>query len=423
MEVFNALGAEIEKIWRARNYDESVFPQIAADGLQRADLTSKISAWDVAEWTLKEINLPAQRDLTGKFGDPPITIYNALRFHIDVYFWLEGTTSIHQHAFCGAFQVLHGASIHSWYDFEKRESINLFTEIGAMTLKKCELLEIGAIQKINAGRRYIHSLFHLEQPSATIVVRTHRSPLEMPQYDYFKPSLAVYTQFEEPTTTKKLQMISALMRVKHPQTERLVGELLAESDFQTTFLILNLVRAMLNAGTVEQMFGVASPQEKFQSFLEIVAQKHGAHVEVLREVYARRDRTEEIIRRRSFVTEPEHRFFLALLLNVEGRENIFSLIKQRFPDAEPLDKTLDWIFDLAQTRVTGLNTPNALGIADFDDFDLIVLENLLQDQSADRISTQIAAEFPAETTEDLARKVGQSIEKIRRAAIFQPLLL
>ena len=96
-----------------------MLPAIAADALRRADLPSKLTAWDVVEWALKQEELPPQRDLHGNFADPPITIYSGPRFHIDVYFWFEGTTAIHQHAFCGAFQVLLGSSIHSWYEFER----------------------------------------------------------------------------------------------------------------------------------------------------------------------------------------------------------------------------------------------------------------------------------------------------------------
>src|SRR6185436_6533685 len=141
MEAFQTLGAEIEEIWRDKNYDENLFPGIAAESLKTANLPAKVSAWDVIDWTLKETNLPYQQDVYSKFADPPITLYNSPRFHVDVYFWLEGTTAIHQHAFCGAFQVLHGSSLHSWYDFERKESVNFFTEIGTMRLKVCELLK------------------------------------------------------------------------------------------------------------------------------------------------------------------------------------------------------------------------------------------------------------------------------------------
>jgi hypothetical protein len=53
-----------------------------------------------------------------------------------------------------------------------------------MSLKVCELLNVGDVQEIQAGRQYIHSLFHLDQPSATIVIRTEKSPLYLPQFAY-----------------------------------------------------------------------------------------------------------------------------------------------------------------------------------------------------------------------------------------------
>ncbi|MFN2514442.1 MAG: hypothetical protein ABR568_23900, partial [Pyrinomonadaceae bacterium] len=55
-------------------------------------------------------SLPHQYDVEGRFGNPPITLFAGPRFHIDVYYWLDGTTSIHQHSFTGAFQVLLGSS-------------------------------------------------------------------------------------------------------------------------------------------------------------------------------------------------------------------------------------------------------------------------------------------------------------------------
>ncbi len=145
MELFDELGANIETFWRDKNYTEKIFPALTAHALKEANLPEKMNAWEVIEWTLGETVLPEQRDLRGSFGDPPITVFNSPRFHIDIYFWLQGTTAIHQHAFCGAFQVLHGSSIHSWYDFERREAVNEYPEIGDMKLKVCELLEVGDV--------------------------------------------------------------------------------------------------------------------------------------------------------------------------------------------------------------------------------------------------------------------------------------
>src|SRR5215204_1446892 len=247
MELFQKLGAEIEEAWREQNYNEEIFPALAAEALRRAELPSKVSAWDVVEWTLKQPELPPQKDPKANFGDPPITVFCGSRFFIDVYFWLDGTTDIHQHSFCGAFQVLLGSSIHSWYEFDRSESVNAFIEIGEMRLKVCELLKVGDVHEILAGRRYIHSLFHLDQPSVTIVVRNNRVPQHLPQFSYYKPSIAMDPFFDSETATKKLQTVAMLFQIAHPDTDRHVSELLETSDFQTSLSILSQLHSTVRA--------------------------------------------------------------------------------------------------------------------------------------------------------------------------------
>ncbi|HEY0428189.1 MAG TPA: hypothetical protein VGC76_10445 [Pyrinomonadaceae bacterium] len=422
MELFQQLGAEIENLWRDKDYDENLFPEIAANSLRAARMHEKISAWQIIEWTLQETNLPVQQDVSGKFGDPPITLYNSPRFHIDVYFWLEGTTAIHQHAFCGAFQVLHGSSLHSWYDFERSESVNTFTEIGSINLKLCELLTVGDVQPIWAGKQYIHGLFHLEQPSATIVVRTHKSPMFLPQYSYHKPFLAIDPFFEEPNTLKKLQSITTLIRSKHPDTDKFIAGLLEKSDFQTSFQILSTARAYLQSNQVDQLFNLGAGQNRFEALLDVVKKRHGERANIFPKVFAHQAKVDEIVKRRSYISEPEHRFFLALLMNVEGKERIFSLIKQRFPDDEPIEKILDWTFDLAQTRVLGLNIPNALGIADFGDLDLFILESLLKDTPDKTAEQNLESEYGMKITDEVRENLQKKREQIRQSVIFGPLM-
>lgn len=419
MELFQTLGREIEEVWRNENYDEEIFPALAADALRRAELPTKVTAWEVIEWALAQNELPPQKDPNANFGDPPITLFVSPRFYIDVYFWLEGTTAIHQHGFCGAFQVLHGSSIHSWYKFEPREKINSLAEIGKMKLKVCELFKVGDVQEIRAGRQYIHSLFHLDQPSATIVIRTEKSPMHLPQFNYEKPSLAVDPFFEHQTTTKKLQSLAALYKTSHPDADAQTAKLLADSDFHSAFIILSSVRHYFTANPMDAMFKLADKsKERFNALLDVVRARHGDKTETLAAVFEHRDMSDEIIRLRHFVTNTEHRFFLALLLNLEGKEPIFSLIKQRYPDDEPLDKTLDWTLELAQTRVVGSNLPNALGIEGFDDIDLLVLENLLNGKTTDDIRTELGS-----TGNERFNDLDARIERVRDAVIFRPLFL
>ncbi|MCA1590171.1 MAG: hypothetical protein LC734_07220, partial [Acidobacteria bacterium] len=290
-----------------------------------------------------------------------------------------------------------------------------------MDLQLCELLEIGAIQEIRAGRDYIHSLFHLDQPSVTIVVRTDQSPLSLPQFDYRKPSLAIDPFFEHSTTTKKMQCITAMFGARREETDEVVGRLLEETDFQTSVKILTTLHGHLGGSTIDKMFGLSQPAERFQKFLDIVRRQHGKLAETLPAVFAHRQRTSELVRRRSYITDPEHRFFFALLLNADDRETVFSLIGQRYPDIDPIEKVLDWIDDLSRTRLAGSAAgSNALGIADFDELDLSLVENLLKGKNDEEIQEILTQDYGAERL--AAREFESKLNRIRASVIFQPLL-
>ncbi|MGB7209049.1 MAG: hypothetical protein WBD27_10345 [Pyrinomonadaceae bacterium] len=419
MNLLSDLGAEIEDLWRDQNYSEELFPALAADALKRAGLPGKISAWEIIEWVLTQTRLPKQKDVYANFGDPPITVFTGPRFYIDVYFWFDGTTEIHQHAFCGAFQVLHGSSIHSWYEFERDTAINAYTEIGNINLKVCELLNIGDVQEIRPGRQYIHSLFHLDHPSVTIVVRTEKCPQFQPQFSYHKPFLALDPFFEDETTTKKLQCVTALLRADRPDSARLIAQLIEASDFQTTFAILSMLHGSLQSNKLEEMFDVKEKTKRFDEFLAVARKQHGEKADVFAKVIEHREFLKEIVRRRSYVTNPEHRFFFALLLNVEGRVNMFSLIKQRFPEAEPSEKLLDWVYDLAHTRIAGTEAQNALGIDGFDESDLFVFENLLAGATNAEIRAAVERDYSPEKAAGMLAGLDAMIAKIKDASIFK----
>jgi hypothetical protein len=419
IDEFIELGQRIEKIWRDKNYSEAVFPGICADALEEARLPEKISAFEVLRWALRSDTLPEQRDLSAKFGDPPITLYNSQRFHIDVYFWLEGTTTIHQHAFCGAFQVFHGSSIHSIYDFEIEESINCHTELGRIDFLNCELLKVNDIRKILPGRNFIHALFHLDQPSATIVIRTTRSPLHLPQFDYHKPFLAINPFFEEPNTIKKLQTISALMRINAPETESLIRETLSDSDFQTAYLILSTVKKHLSSNRLNQLFG--HTQEKFNSFMGIVQKRYGSFNDVLPKLFEQEEKIHEITRLRSYVQDNELRFFLALLMNIEGKDRIFQMVSARFPDSDPVEKILDWIESLANTKILDVTLNNALGMEDFSAIDLIALEILLRDLPSEE-ENDLLKQYGLKPSEDTRKLLHDRKNKLRQSVILNPLI-
>lgn len=423
MKLLQELGERIEHAWRDKNFNYDAFPPICAEALRDARMPEKITPWDIAAWTLRQDALPTQQDLSAGFGQPPITIYNGSRFYVEAYFWLEGTTSVHQHAFCGAFQVLHGSSLHSWYHFDLDERVNQAMELGRLNLKTCEILDVGDVQEITPGRDYIHSLFHLVHPSVTLIVRTYQTVNYLPQFDYRKPGLATDPFYQEQNLIKKLQTAATMVRLGRPEADDLIADWIETSDLYSAFRILVHMRGLLGATILDETFGVERSGDRFGKLLSAARRRHGSRMDLIERVFQDQARVDSIIQKRGYVSDPDQRFFLALLMNIDGRDTILRLIQARFPDADPKDKLLDCIFELSQTRVLGSNLPNALGIADFGDIDLIILELLFDEMPGDSICERIAAETGWDDLEMVARTVAEKLEKIRKSAVLQPLLV
>ena len=423
MQFFNELGSLVEQMWKDQNYDEKVFPDIAAQALVDTSPDKHISPWEIIRWLYTTARIPGQMDMPGEFGNPPITLYTGPRFHIDVYFWLDGTTSVHQHAFCGAFHVLLGSSIHCHYTFRDRQQLNQHFVVGRMVLEGVDLLETGATKRILPGEQYIHSLFHLDRPSATICVRTYHTMSGAPQYNYNRPYFGIDPFFKDPLSVKQAQSAGLLLKMQHPETDAMLSDLVARSDFQTTFAILTVAYNHLTGNLLGKSFGLSTGEERFQKLLEIARHRHGELADLIMPVYEEGKRQNNLIYRRGQITSYEHRFFLALLLNVPDRDKLLALVKQRFPDRDPVETVVEWLDELANTKVMGSSEANVLGIDDLDDDYLFVFQCLLEGLTIEQTRNRFKEESSAENLESIGNKPEELYNTIRNSLLFKSLFL
>ena len=413
MKPFAKLGALVEDRWRAENYSEDSFPDIAAQALEESDLTTKVDPWEIIRWVHATPDLPRQQDPKAKFGNPPITLFVGPRFYIDVYYWLDGTTAIHQHSFSGAFQVLHGSSVHSRYSFAQEREINPYFLIGKVSLADVSLLIKGQVRTIRSGPEFIHSLFHLERPSATITVRTNHAPHHAIQYSYLKPYLAFDPFLDEDSLARKVQTVSLLLGMKHADADRFISELLDNSDFQTTFFVLDAAFDLLGGNELEGLFQIAKSADRFLGLLERARLKHGEMIDLFPPVFEEKQRQQAITKRRGMIEDEHLRFFLALLLNVPERPLVLDLIKQRYPEDDPLAKAAGWIKELAATRMFGSPEPNMLGLKEVDETHHFVFRGLLQGLSGDEIQTAAREQlFSKGIPEQSLAEIAQSIRTL-----------
>ena len=335
---FTELGGTVLARWKKVNFSPALFPELARAALEERPPASHVDVAALVRDFLLDDAQPLQT--ASGFGEPELVVHEDPRFYIQMLFWLDGTTDIHQHSFSGAFHVLAGSSIHSCFEFTDAETISAHLRVGRLRMTETRLLATGSTVPIVSGGDHIHALFHLETPSISVVVRTHSDPASGPQFTYLPPHLAVDPFAHDALTTRRKQLLDVLEKTGDPAYPALVAGMLRELDFERGFFILqNGVGALRSVGAWEEC-------------LEIFRQKHGrlaAFVEPTLDEIIRRDGLVEL--RRS-ITETEQRFFLALLLNVPARADILRLIAERFPGT-PADHVLRWIEELAETSECG----------------------------------------------------------------------
>jgi hypothetical protein len=410
---FQQLGGSIEDTWRRVNYDADVFPEIALAALDKYSPARHITPAEIIDHVARTKALPYQWDVQAEFSNLPITLFNGPRFYIDIYYWLDGTTTIHQHSFAGAFQVLAGSSLHSHYEFTPTKVANPHFSIGRLRLLRAEVLSKGSIKRIIPGAGYIHSLFHL-------TVRTPGLPHAQPQFLYLKPGIAIDPFFKEATLYKKAQVADLLIRMNHANADPLLKQMLKQSDLQTAFMLLGIAFRHFRTDRIEQQFGVQNRANRFDKLETVARERHRDSLDVIYDTFLEDERQRNVVERRGYVTDEELRFFLALLLNVSGRKPILDLILQRFPDETPIDKVLDWIEELSRIRLVGANSGNALGFDNFDDLHLVVTECLVREKSL--AQTQHDVKRVLRHT-DLEDRVKEVYNRLKNDSILAPLFV
>lgn len=415
MQFFDDLGSVVETRWRDKDYNEQLFPEIAATAIAEADCVNRIDPWDVIRYLHSNYHLPHQED--DDFSDLPLTLYRGPRFSIEVYYWLDGTTAIHQHGFAGAFHVLLGSSIHSSYSFANERKINARFSVGQVILEQVELLGQGAIRQINPGRSFVHSLFHLDRPSVTITVRTYSAPSAKPQYAYLSPSIALDPFYKEPGLKKKLQSVRLLLRMNHPESDSLIADLISASDFQTTFSVLKTVFESSSSEQWNPTGDASTGHERFLKLLEVARRKHGDLADILHPVFTELRRKSALVAKRKQITSSEHRFFLALLLNVPDRARVLELV-EHFSKEDPVITVLRWMKELSSIKT--LRTADATADA-FSEMHLFALESLLRGGSVSEVERRLDERYASLYGQQRVQAEFENLRAFLKSSILQPL--
>ncbi|HEU4404179.1 MAG TPA: hypothetical protein VFS43_02630 [Polyangiaceae bacterium] len=404
MAAVRELGQMIESRWRARRYDDLAFAEIAQVALGECPLHLRADPREVLAWVLSDEQMPPQLSPPGpaasaQFGQPPVTAFSTRRFVIDFLFWRDGTTAIHDHAFDGAFQVVCGSSVHGEWAFTAEERVNELVSFGSLAPKRLELLGVGDTRPIRRGAGFVHSLFHMDHPSVSAVVRTC-TLADVLQQQYLPPGLSLTSFNQDWRRALRLESLRALRDFDRKGFEAALRE---EARRQEPAGLFELLRRL---------------PEETGLIVEAARPALGGRVDRLVAARDEDQRRTGIALRRRHVRSPEHRFFLAALANAPDRGHLLGLVSARHPEAPPLETVLRWVGELAGVPSRGDPARNALGLPGEGGY-TEVLRYALEGLSLPEIEARVADEFEVEDPAEQREALAAMYRFVRDDSIFK----
>jgi hypothetical protein len=399
IKAFEYLGESIAKRWKALNCREDGFAEIATCELTESKVLTDVDPDQIVTWLMQSECIPEQK--VSAFGQPPVRVYTGDGFYIEALFWIDGTTAIHEHAFVGAFGVLHGSSVQSTYSFVPERAASERLLVGQTSFLGSELLYRGNVRPIHAGDRLVHSLFHLDRPSVSVVVRTsEKLSIARPQYFYFKPYLAL-CDFDLPNQMViQSRMLESLSRTDIKAFWKAVRQIVGRCE---PFM---LFRALLIA------FQFSDDADNWNGLLTSVDAQNRWLLDYIVPSLQENDRAKKIRSLRATIHDPTQRFFLALLLNVPTRAELFRLITERFPDDSPSRLVVQWLGVIFGEKRAGIQLNPSM---------LFVLDLMLQDPDFAHSKGALRDAFRCEKSSD-EEKIREFWTQLQANDVLKPLL-
>jgi hypothetical protein len=288
-------------------------------------------------------SLPPQSDMTDKFGQPPTVLFANEEFFIQALTWMEGTTAIHQHGFCGAFMVAEGQSLHVTYRFDESERLARKLRVGDLAMADPEILNPGDARFIQPGPEFIHALFHLARPSVSIVIRNYRTDVGTPQFNYRRPGLAYGPRDKDVLRQRRLQALAALDQLEPERSFDAARRLISIEDPWGAFQV------------TEHCYRQWGWTPRFMPVLEVLETNHPQLATVADGMYEQQWKADAVLRRRGLLHERHQRTFLALVANLPEKAAIDTVVGQLAP-GRPTDEVLmEWITELASPELRGIS--------------------------------------------------------------------
>ncbi len=169
---FTEIEASVYRCWDRE--DQAHLAHAATLALEDCRDLLAFDPAECLEWALAgDVALPEQ-SWSFDFGQPAVTVVRNADFRIDVLYWIENATPIHDHITCGAFAAVRGDRLHEQYSFTAEQRLGPWIETGTLSKLGLEVMREGDARPLRPD--LVHDVFWLTKPSVTLVIRCAEHP-------------------------------------------------------------------------------------------------------------------------------------------------------------------------------------------------------------------------------------------------------
>src|SRR5229473_2684376 len=144
----------------------------------------------LAGWTLSRQRFPEACNPFGPFGPPAFTVWSNAHLFVNVYVYNTPEVVVHDHGFAGAFLNLSGRTLHATFDFGGASRVDARVRTGELRVAALEMIRSGDVRLIEPGSAFIHQVWHLDEPTVVLVIRTPPRTPALRQFQYLRPAIA-----------------------------------------------------------------------------------------------------------------------------------------------------------------------------------------------------------------------------------------
>lgn len=264
--------ARIETRWQKLNYSTDLFTEIVWDETKDLDFSplGEISN------QLKLFDLPGVRiqQKQTTFSDLYIQVFQNGRFMIEILNWWGGHVNVHDHDFSAVQFQLKGDALNTDYDFKTSKQAGAL-RFGDLSLRQAEIWKEGGRSKVYPGADKPHSVFHIGEPTTSLLIRTTATPRYGAQSNYF-PTLAAHYYVSNDIQRKKMTGLNLMSRQSPREFKTTIQKFLKEQSLsENFFMLLKLGPLMFQEKYVDIIGDFAGLGEDQSKIVESVITNNG----------------------------------------------------------------------------------------------------------------------------------------------------